>query len=120
MRYAIGCRAIGSLSALLVVLMSGVLPARAQIALESATFPPESEAALQRIVDKHLVANGAPGLVVGIWIPERGTRVRAQGVGDVAAGTPIGETDSMRIASIMGSDNQRNGNVRQKSSAAAS
>src|SRR5206468_4077572 len=37
---------------------------------------------------------------VGVWIPGRGTWVHAQGLGNVEAGTPIGEADTMRIASI--------------------
>ena len=90
---------LGSLfGALLALILSGAGPAHAEAA--PAAFPPETEAALQRIVDKHLAANGAPGALVGVWIPERGSFVRAQGLSDVESGTPLQELDNVRIGSI--------------------
>ena len=63
-------------------------------------FPPETEAALQAIVDKHQARTGAPGVLVGAWVPGRGTFVRAQGVGDISTGSPLHERDSVRVGSI--------------------
>ena len=51
-------------------------------------------------MDAHRTAAGAPGAVVGVWVPGHGTWVRAQGVGDVGTGAPITTADTVRIASI--------------------
>jgi D-alanyl-D-alanine carboxypeptidase len=63
-------------------------------------FPPETRAALQQIVEQHLTEAGAPGALVGVWIPGRGTWVHAQGIGDVATSAPIRVADTFRIGSI--------------------
>ena len=73
-------------------------PARADA--PPAPFPSETEAALQSILDKHQARNGAPGILVGVWAPGRGSFVRAQGVGDITAAVPLREADAVRIGSI--------------------
>ena len=55
---------------------------------------------LQKIVDKHLALTGAPGALVGVWTPNRGTWVRAQGVADVETGATLEQADRVRIGSI--------------------
>ena len=73
------------LGMLLALVTSGAVPIHAQAA--PAHFPLETEAALQMIVDKHLTANGAPGvdqvtrltlseaiderIIAGLLFPER-------------------------------------------------
>ena len=56
--------------------MFGAAPVHAEML--PAAFPPETEAALQAIVDKHQARTGAPGVLVGVWAPGRGEFVRAQ------------------------------------------
>jgi D-alanyl-D-alanine carboxypeptidase len=63
-------------------------------------FPPETQAALQQIVEQQLAEAGTPGVLVGVWIPGRGTWVHAQGTGDVATGAPIRVSDTVRVGSI--------------------
>jgi D-alanyl-D-alanine carboxypeptidase len=91
------------LGALLVVVMAllvvGAPPVVAQ-ARPTTAFPPQTEAALQSILDKHLATNGAPGAIVGVWVPDRGVWVRAQGVADLETGAPLHVGDSVRIGSI--------------------
>src|SRR5580765_4547489 len=55
---------------------------------------------LQNILDTHLARTGAPGALVGVWIPNRGTWVRAQGVADLDTGAALEEVDRVRIGSI--------------------
>ncbi len=64
------------------------------------SFPPETQAALQQIVEQQLTEAGTPGAAVGVWIPGRGTWVHAQGTGDLATGAPIRVADQFRIGSI--------------------
>jgi D-alanyl-D-alanine carboxypeptidase len=89
-----------SLSALLIALVIQPALAQAQTEPTFAPFPPDTQAALQRIVDQHLAETGAPGAVVGVWVPGRGTWVHAQGTGNLATGAPIRVDDEVRIASI--------------------
>jgi D-alanyl-D-alanine carboxypeptidase len=63
-------------------------------------FPLETQAALQHIVEQHLTEAGTPGVVVGVWIPGRGTWVHAQGTGDLTTRAPIRVSDTVRIGSI--------------------
>lgn len=85
-----------------VLLLALALPAtaRSQTPPAFAPFPPDTQAAMQRIVAQHLAETGAPGAVVGVWVPGRGTWVHAEGTGDVATGAPIRLADEVRIASI--------------------
>jgi len=84
------------LRCLLVVVVA--LPVHAQT--PPSAFPPPTEAALQKILDKHLARNGAPGAVVGVWIPSRGVWVRAQGLTDLETGAALEQVDHVRIGSI--------------------
>jgi hypothetical protein len=66
-------RLAGLLIAAVALLVGRAAPIRAN----SAVFSPESEteAMLQKILDKHLALTGAPGALVGVWTgaPNRGT-----------------------------------------------
>ena len=44
--------------------------------------------------------NRLPGVAVGVWVPGRGSYVRAFGIGDRATGAPVRVGDHLRIASI--------------------
>ena len=47
-----------------------------------------------------LFRSAVPGMIVGIWVPGRGTWVRAAGLADRATKRPMQVQDSVRIASI--------------------
>jgi len=86
------------LCALLAVLIASCFwlgPARAAGELTS----PEQQA-LTAIVEKGMIEQRQPGLIVGIWVPDRGSFVRAFGTGDLATGEPMRLDDHMRIASV--------------------
>jgi D-alanyl-D-alanine carboxypeptidase len=69
-------------------------------ALANDAFSSADEKALVDIIEKGMAAQRQLGLNVGIWIPGRGTLVRAFGTGDIAANTPMRLDNHVRIASI--------------------
>jgi len=79
-------------------LVLGLLPLLALA--DDKAFPSADERALIDIVEKGRSAQRQPGLNVGIWIPGRGSLVRAFGTGDLASGAPMRLDDHIRIASI--------------------
>jgi D-alanyl-D-alanine carboxypeptidase len=81
----------------LALLAGGAAPAHAQT---PPAFPPQTETMLQQILDKHLAKSAAPGALVGVWIPNRGTWVRAQGLADLETGAALEQADRVRIGSI--------------------
>jgi D-alanyl-D-alanine carboxypeptidase len=81
----------------LALLVGGAAPAHAQT---PPAFPPQTETMLQQILDKHLAKSAAPGALVGVWIPNRGTWVRAQGLADLETGAALEQADRVRIGSI--------------------
>jgi D-alanyl-D-alanine carboxypeptidase len=83
-------------AALLFLAFGYGLPA----SLADEAFPPADEKALVEIIEKGIAAQRQPGLNVGIWIPGRGSLVRAFGTGDIATNAPMRLDDHVRIASI--------------------
>ncbi|HTG02961.1 MAG TPA: serine hydrolase domain-containing protein [Bradyrhizobium sp.] len=69
-------------------------------ALADERFPPADEEALIDIINTGMTAQRQPGLIVGIWIPGRGSLVRAFGTSDLASNAPMQIDDHVRIASI--------------------
>lgn len=63
-------------------------------------FAPATVAAMTSIVSKSMVANGIPGMAVGVWIPGKGTYVHTFGTANVKTGAPFALDDHVRIASI--------------------
>src|SRR5262245_96312 len=63
-------------------------------------FPEPDQQALTAIVEKGMVDQRQPGLIVGIWAPGRGTLVRAFGKGDLKTDVAMALDDHMRIASV--------------------
>ncbi|MFJ5774894.1 serine hydrolase domain-containing protein [Streptomyces sp. NPDC093094] len=61
---------------------------------------PELTARLDRAIEDVRREAGIPGLVVGLWMPGRGTYVRATGVADTATGAPMRTGFRQRIGSI--------------------
>jgi D-alanyl-D-alanine carboxypeptidase len=66
----------------------------------SPSFPPATTAAIDAAITTTLATFKAPGAIVGISIPGRGTYVVAKGMADVATGEPMQVDDHMRIGSV--------------------
>lgn len=60
---------------------------------------PELTARLDRTIKKVREQAGIPGVVVGLWMPGRGSYVRATGVADTATGRPMSADSYVRIGS---------------------
>jgi D-alanyl-D-alanine carboxypeptidase len=66
----------------------------------SPQFSAHTQRVLNDIVVSGMGAATLPGMVVGVWVPGRGSFVRALGTSDLGTGAPIGLNDHFRIASI--------------------
>jgi D-alanyl-D-alanine carboxypeptidase len=62
-------------------------------------FPVATRAALDAALTKTLAHVKTPGVVVGIWIPRKGTYVVTRGVSDSATGKAMQRNDRFRIGS---------------------
>jgi D-alanyl-D-alanine carboxypeptidase len=62
-------------------------------------FPPDTQAKLDSTITSWLAAFKAPGVVVGIWMPE-GQYVVAKGYSDAAKRTPMNGDEHFRVGSI--------------------
>lgn len=63
-------------------------------------FPAETAGQIDHIVRPQMDARLAPGALVAVNDPERGTFVRAYGTADLATGRPMNAADHVRIGSI--------------------
>jgi D-alanyl-D-alanine carboxypeptidase len=63
-------------------------------------FNAPTRRALNTIIASAMGAASQPGMVVGVWVPGRGSYVRAMGTSDLATGKPMSIKDHFRIASI--------------------
>ena len=83
---------------LLTTATFAVIPVTPAVAA-SGQFDPTTEQAIENIAQGTLAA-GVPGLAIGIWVPGRGTFVRAFGTANLATGAPFRVNDHVRIGSI--------------------
>jgi D-alanyl-D-alanine carboxypeptidase len=89
---------------LLVVVAALALVAPARIsapaqAARAPSFSPAIQRQLRQVVDAALGPK-APGIIVGIWAPDRGTWTYAAGLADVATKEPARPQDATRIGSV--------------------
>ena len=63
-------------------------------------FSADEQARIVEIVEKGLAEQRQPGLNVGIWIPGRGTFLRAFGNANIETGAAMDLADHVRVASI--------------------
>ena len=85
-----------------VAVLALAVPARPPapvLAAATPAFSPVVQGALRRVVDAALGPK-APGSIVGIWAPGRGTWTYAAGLADVATGEPACLQDATRIGSV--------------------
>lgn len=66
----------------------------------SARFSPRIQRELALVVRNNMTDGRLPGVAVGVWVPGRGSFVRAFGIADRTTGAPVRVTDHVRIASI--------------------
>jgi D-alanyl-D-alanine carboxypeptidase len=64
------------------------------------SFPPPTVARINAAVKTWFAAYNAPGAIVGIYIPGKGTYESAQGMADSKTGEPMQLDDHMRIGSV--------------------
>ncbi|MEV6253878.1 serine hydrolase domain-containing protein [Nocardia sp. NPDC051929] len=67
---------------------------------EERGFPTEAAERIDRIVRPQMDARLAPGVLVAVHDPKRGSFVRAYGTADLATGRPMDVADHVRIGSI--------------------
>jgi D-alanyl-D-alanine carboxypeptidase len=66
----------------------------------TSSFPPATIGAINSAITAWFSEYNAPGAIVGIWIPSKGTYVAARGKADLASGEAMQTDDHMRIGSI--------------------
>lgn len=66
----------------------------------SSSFPAATVAQIKATITTWFVKYKAPGVIVGIWIPGKGTYVSAQGKANLATAEPMQIGDHMRIGSV--------------------
>jgi len=71
---------------------------------DESTHPPEFTLELKqemdRFLDEKMAKYNIPGAVIGIWVPGRGTWLKAKGKADIEANTDMSLTHTFRIGSI--------------------
>jgi D-alanyl-D-alanine carboxypeptidase len=99
-------RALLGATGVAAALLGSGRPRFVAVAVEGATpaagsgFSIQERTKLDAILDKHVTETKTPGAVAGVWIPGRGTWVKAIGNGNLATGDPLAIDDRIRIASI--------------------
>jgi D-alanyl-D-alanine carboxypeptidase len=73
------------------------LPARVAVA---DPFAPAQRAALVAALDASFARSGAPGAIVGVWIPGEGSFVATRGFADPRTRRPMRVDDHVRVGSI--------------------
>jgi D-alanyl-D-alanine carboxypeptidase len=63
-------------------------------------FKLELKQAMERLLDEKMEKYNVPGAVVGVWVPGRGTWLKAKGKADIAADIDMSLTNTFRIGSI--------------------
>jgi len=64
------------------------------------SLDPDLSAKLQQIVDQKKSEFGIPGVLVGVWIPKKGSLIIEDGVADLSTSEPISQSQHFRIGSI--------------------
>lgn len=75
------------------------IPATAVPTTATDSLGPELTARLDKTIKEVREQAGIPGAVVGLWMPGKGSYVRATGVADTATGRPMSADSSVRIGS---------------------
>ncbi len=63
-------------------------------------FPAQLRGELEAIVDGAMAEFGIPGVIVGVWVPGRGSWVEARGTADISTGREIQPADRFRIGGV--------------------
>lgn len=66
----------------------------------TSSFPPGTVAAINSAIASWFSTYKAPGVIVGIWVPGKGTFVAARGTDDQETGAPMSLDDHLRIGSV--------------------
>ena len=89
-------------NSLTLVLMLGmvVVLTLGACALKAPSFSPEVEQKIEQVLVVAMEKFNIPGAVLGVWVPDRGTWVQAEGTADLERGRDIKSTDTFRIGSV--------------------
>jgi D-alanyl-D-alanine carboxypeptidase len=68
--------------------------------IEPIQFSAEMQSKLDATLDKAMIENNIPGVIVGIWIPNEGSWVKAKGVSNLATNAPMKLDNHFRMGSI--------------------
>jgi D-alanyl-D-alanine carboxypeptidase len=98
--FGIGLVRCAFLAGACALALTGPGGASATPAPVSPSFPPATTAAIDTAITTTLSTFKAPGAIVGISIPGRGSYVVAKGLADVATGEPMRVDDHVRIGSV--------------------
>lgn len=63
------------------------------------SFSSEMRKKMEKVVADVMSSENVPGVIVGVWVPGKGTWIEAKGKADVKTGRAIEEGDGVRIAS---------------------
>jgi D-alanyl-D-alanine carboxypeptidase len=101
-RQTISAAGVGAAAVLAGTTLAGATAAGAAASPSSpaGSFSPQTKQALDLILTSGMGAAQLPGMLVGIWVPGRGSLVEARGVSDAVSRTPLTTADQFRIASI--------------------
>lgn len=65
----------------------------------SPAFDEDLQQQMQQIVEQVMAEDNIPGVIVGVWVPDRGEWVTAVGQADIETGRQMSTEDKVRIAS---------------------
>lgn len=91
-------RVVPAILAALLLVATGLSGAQARTVRQE--FDPALVEALDKAVTDTMAKAGIPGVIVGVWIPGRGTYEKSFGVADKSSGTPMKTDLHMRIGSV--------------------
>jgi D-alanyl-D-alanine carboxypeptidase len=87
-------------TALAVLILAFCNGAASALPAPTTSFAPATVKAINGAITAWFATYKAPGVIVGIWIPGKGSFVAALGKGDRATGAPMRLDDHMRIGSV--------------------
>jgi D-alanyl-D-alanine carboxypeptidase len=103
-RSALSVRRVRPLLLSLALALATVVPvgvrARAATVKAPPAFAPAIQHQFQQALNQVLATHRVPGAIVGIWVPGRGTWIRAAGLADVQTKRPMQVQTSLHIASV--------------------
>ncbi len=104
-RHRAALSGLGGIGKAVLAVLIGTLAGSNGVAAPAAvapasSFPPATAKAIDGAIASWFAVSNAPGAIVGIWIPHKGTFVAALGKADRTTGAPMRLDDRVRIGSV--------------------